>query len=114
MDNDLKADHLQQLKAEVRQVGSDWYLPPFVVIHKRKGTARLVYYAAAECDGVSLNKLLLQGPDFCCGLRKVLLRFREKVVAISGDIKGMFLNFEVAPEHRCFLRFFWWTDNNPL
>ena len=34
------------------------------------------------------------------------------MVALSGDIKGMFLNFEVAPEHRRFLRFFWWADND--
>ena len=25
----------------------------------------------------------------------------------------MFLNFEVTEEHRRFLRFFWWEDNNP-
>ena len=113
MEGDINAGNVEQLQSEKRVIGSDWYLPPFVVTHKRKGTPRLVFDAAAECDGISLNKLLLQGPDLLSGLRDVLLRFRERNVAVSGDIKGMFLNFKVDPEHRRFLRFFWYKENNP-
>ena len=113
MDDDLKAGHVEQLKVESQQPGFQWYIPLFVVKHKRKGSYRLVYDAAAECEGVSLNKLLLQGPDFLSGLRNVLLGFRERKVGISGDIKGMFLNFFVEPEHRNFLRFFWFANNDP-
>ena len=110
---DLKSGHVEQLKDEKRSVGSDWYLPPFVVTHKRKLTPRLVYDAAAEFEGISLNKLLLQGPDLLSGLRQILLSFREKSVAVSADIRGMFLNFKVDPEHRRFLRFFWFAENDP-
>ena len=62
---------------------------------------------------MSLNKLLLQGPDLLRSLRNVILGFRERKVGISEDIKGMFLNFLVEPEHRNFLRFFWFANNDP-
>lgn len=110
---DIKTGHVEQLQHEERKLGSDWYLPPFVVTHKRKGTPRVVYDAAAEFQGTSLNSLLLQGPDLLTGLREVLMRFRERNVAVSADIKGMFLNFRVASEHRRFLKFFWYHNNDP-
>ena len=112
IENDLKSSHVEQLKDEKRSAGSDWYLPPFVVTHKRKPTLRLVYDAAAKFEGISLNKLLLHGPDLLSGLRQILLSFREKSVAVSADIRGMFLNFTVDPEHRRFLRFFWFAEND--
>ena len=112
MEEDLKSGNGEQISDEPRFKGSEWYLPPFVVTHKRKGTPRIVYDAAAEFESISLNKCLLQGPDMLSKLRCVLLRFREKKVCITADIKGMFLNFQVAPEHRRFLRFFWWRDND--
>ena len=112
IENDLKS-YVEQLKDEKRSAGSDWYLPPFVVTHKRKLTLRLVYDAAAKFEGISLNKLLVHGPDLLSGLRQILLSFREKSVAVSADIRGMFLNFTVDPEHRRFLRFFWFAENDP-
>ena len=90
IEEDLKAGNVEQMAEEPRFKGSEWYLPPFVVTHKRKGTPRLVFDAAAECQSTSLNKLLLQGPDMLSKLRHVLLRFREKRVCITGDIKGIF------------------------
>ena len=113
MDEDIRAGHVEELKGESRIHGGEWYLPPFVVTHKRKGTPRLVFDAAAEYETVSLNKLLLQGPDMLNRLKHILLRFRERKVAVSGDIKGMFQNFKVNVEHRQYLRFFWWKENDP-
>ena len=37
----------------------------------------------------------------------ILLRFREKRVALIGDIEKAFLNIEVDKEDRDFLRFLW-------
>ena len=113
MNKDISEGHVQPVVDEEVPSGSSWYLPHFVMTHKRKLTPSLVFGAAAKFQGISLNKLLLSGPDLLAGLRRVLLGFREKRVALSADIKGMFLNFEVAEEHRRFLRFFWWEDNNP-
>ncbi|XP_055528075.1 uncharacterized protein LOC129720610 [Wyeomyia smithii] len=68
-----------------------WYLPVFPVFNPNKpGKLRIVWNAAAEVNGVSLNALLLKGPDQLIGLPSVLYKFREYLVAISGDIREMF------------------------
>ena len=93
MDEDIRAGRVEELKGESRIHGGERYLPPFVVTLKRKGSPRLVFDAATEYETVSLNKLLLQGPDMLNRLRHILLRLRERKVAVSGDIKGMFSKF---------------------
>ena len=42
----------------------------------------------------------------------MLLRFREGRVAIRVGIEAMFYQVQVFEEHRSFLRFLWWKDNN--
>ena len=99
---------------EVVPKGACWYLPHFGVYHPRKpGKIRVVFDSAAETDGVSLNKLLLSGPDLTNSLLGVLLRFRRGPVALMTDIEQMFHSFIVSEDHRDFLRFFWYKDNSP-
>ncbi|XP_071492621.1 uncharacterized protein [Diadema antillarum] len=90
-----------------------WYLPLFGVYHpKKKDKIRGVFDSSAEFMGHSLNKVLLKGPDLTNDLVGVLLRFRKGPVAVCGDIESMFFCFSVAEEHRNFLRFFWYEDND--
>ena len=60
---------------------NDWYLPIFPVTNPNKpGKIRMVFRcfdAAAKVNGVSLNSLLLAGPDLLAGLLAVLLKFRK-------------------------------------
>ena len=56
--------------------------------------------------------MLLTGPDLNNTLIGVLLRFRKEKVAVLADIQQMFHCFEVSEEHRNFLRFFWYQDND--
>ena len=42
----------------------------------------------------------------------VLSRFRKKEVAVTCDIEQMFHSFRVNPEHRYFLRFLWFENND--
>jgi hypothetical protein len=46
-------------------------------------------------------------------LRTILTRFREKEVTFITDIEAMFHSFFLAPDHRDFLHFFWFKDNDP-
>ena len=73
----------------------------------------MVFDSAAETKGMSLNKILLSGPDLTNGLLGILLRFRQDPVAFVADIEQMFHSFLVQERHRDLLRFFWYKDNDP-
>ncbi len=91
-----------------------WYLPLFGVYHPKKpGQIRVVFDSSSQYNGVSLNDILLTGPDLNNSFLGVHLRFRKEAVAITADIQHMFHCFLVRPEDRNFLRFFWYKDNNP-
>ncbi|XP_069108240.1 uncharacterized protein [Argopecten irradians] len=55
----------------------------------------------------------MKGPDLTNNLRGVLLRFRKDAVAVIADIQQMFYCFSVRPDHRDFLRFYWYEKNEP-
>ena len=89
-----------------------WYLPHFAVTSSNKpNKVRIVFDAAPEHGETSLNKNLLQGPDYTNSLVGVLLRFREENVALVGDIESMFHQMKVRPEDQDSLRFRWWSGS---
>ena len=91
-----------------------WYLPIFGVYHPKKPSKiRVVFDSAAKYDGVSLNDVLLSGPDYTNNLLAILLRFRKEPIAVMADIQQMFFCYRVNKEHRDFLRFLWFRNNNP-
>ena len=90
-----------------------WYLPLFGVYNPKKpGKIRGVFDSSAVYDGISLNSLLLQGPDMTNNLLGVLLRFRKDMFPVAADVEQMFYQFRVHDKHRDFLRFFWYEDND--
>ena len=98
----------------LREQQECWYLPIFGVYHPKKpDQIRGVFDSSAKFDGVSLNGVLLSGPDLTNSLLGVLLRFRREPVAITADIEQMFHCFHVREDHRDFLRFLWYKDNDP-
>lgn len=124
--NPLKKDHFVTFMAEILENGHAeraspleentecWYLPLFGVYHPKKPTQiRGVFDASAKYQGVALNDVLLSGPDLTNSLLGVLLRFRKEPVAMTADVQKMFYCFLVEEQHRDFLRFFWYSDNNP-
>ena len=56
----------------------------------KPGKARLVFDCTAKYHGISLNQLLLQGPDFTNPLVGVLIRFLQETTTITANIEGMF------------------------
>lgn len=91
-----------------------WYLPVFGVMHPKKpNQIRAVFDSSAEFQGLSLNSVLLSGPDLTNNLVGVLLRFRRELIPAIADIEQMFYCFRVDEKHRNFLRFLWYKDNDP-
>ncbi|XP_058456723.1 uncharacterized protein LOC131434094 [Malaya genurostris] len=85
-----------------------WYLPLRVVINPKKPEkVRVVWDAAATVQGISLNSVLLKGPDLLTPLSSVLSRYRQKQVAVSGDVREMFHQVFIRPEDRQAQRFLW-------
>ncbi|XP_055623744.1 uncharacterized protein LOC129767148 [Toxorhynchites rutilus septentrionalis] len=56
-------------------------------------------------DGVSLNSILLKGPDLLTPLLSVLFPYREREVAVSADVREMFLQMLVRAQDRSALLF---------
>ena len=87
------------------------YLPHHAVIRKDAKTTkvRVVYDASSKEGkrGVSLNDCLHVGPALTPLLYEILIRFREKRVALVGDIEKAFLNIVVNRRDRDCLRFLW-------
>ena len=83
-----------------------WYLPLNVVVNPRKpGKVRLVWDAAATVNGTSLNTELLKGPDMLVPLLRVINHFRERPIAVGGDIQEMYHQIRIRPEDRQAQRF---------
>ncbi|XP_077080710.1 uncharacterized protein LOC143733040 [Siphateles boraxobius] len=90
-----------------------WYLPSFGVYHHQKpGKIRVVFDSSAQYDNVSLNDVLLKGPDLNNTLVGVLMRFRFDPYAVMADVEQMFHNFLVREDHRNYLRFLWFKNHD--
>ncbi|XP_075530085.1 uncharacterized protein LOC142563417 [Dermacentor variabilis] len=112
MEKMFKNGHAEEAPP-VREGEECWYLPIFGVCHPRKpGETRVVFDSSAQFKGLSLNSVLLTGPDMINSLLGVLIRFRKEPVAITVDIKHMFYCFLVRDDHRNYLRFLWFRNNN--
>ncbi|XP_053667845.1 uncharacterized protein LOC128718201 [Anopheles marshallii] len=110
-------------KGYVRQVTDEelktfypkkWYLPVFPVTNPNKPKKiRLVWDAAAEVRGVSLNKKLLTGPDLLTPLQAVLFRFREYKIGVAADIREMYHQVQIDGDDIHSQRFLWrWGNTN--
>ncbi|XP_071941043.1 uncharacterized protein [Antedon mediterranea] len=90
-----------------------WYIPHHGIFHPKKPEKlRVVMDCASRYQGISLNDMLLTGPNLTNNLVGVMLRFRQDRIAVVGDVEGMFHRVLVAPEHRNFLRFLWWQHGH--
>ena len=99
---------------ELENVGKVHYLPHHAVVRQNAKTTKVrVVYDASSRDGrkgVSLNDCLHVGPALSPLLYDILIRFREKRIALCGDIEKAFLNIEVERQDRDCLRFLWVED----
>ena len=90
-----------------------WYVPHHPVFNRNKPEEfRMVFDAAAEYNGNSLNKALLTGPDLLNSFMEVILWFRNYRVAFSADIEAMYHQVRVNSDDADALRFLWLDDVN--
>ena len=115
----LEKNHVEQVPWDEQEPmkGKAWWVPVFCVVQLKKGKAdtkvRLVFDSSASYQGISLNDVLLQGPDRNNSLRGVLMRFRNGIIAVSSDIEAMFHSFHLSESDRDYVRFFWFKNNDP-
>ncbi|XP_055605098.1 uncharacterized protein LOC129753322 [Uranotaenia lowii] len=103
-----RATEEELLNSDPRRV---WYLPLGVVTNPKKPSkVRLIWDASATVDQISLNKMLLKGPDELTTLPHVLFRFRQFPVAVCADIAEMFHQIQIIQADRQSQRFLWRTD----
>jgi len=89
--------------------GERWFLPHHPVISPHKPLPRVVFDSAAKQDGICLNDCLEAGPSLHNDLPGILLRFRERSVALSGDVSDMFCHVRLRPED-CKYHQYPWRD----
>jgi hypothetical protein len=79
------------------------YIPHHGVYHPKKpDKIRVVFDCSAKFQGVSLNDLLLQGPDLTNNLLGVLCRFRKEKVAICCDVERCSTNLKLLQRTETF------------
>ncbi|XP_064625967.1 uncharacterized protein LOC135486798 [Lineus longissimus] len=113
MEGYISKGHAVKLTKEEKAKSSErtWYIPHHGVTNPNKpGKVRVVFDAASEFQGQSLNDSLLTGPDLLNNLFGVLQRFRLYRVAVIGDIEGMFHQVYVPRSDADSLRFLWKED----
>ncbi|XP_063386121.1 uncharacterized protein LOC134672147 [Cydia fagiglandana] len=95
---------------DTQRTPKTFHLAHFGVDNPNKKKLRLVFDAADSSAGSCLNDYLLKGPDLLTSLWGIMLRFRENRIAVSGDIKDMFLRIQIHQQDQDALRFLW-RDN---
>ena len=91
-----------------------WYLPIFPVVYPQKNyDVRPVFDSKSKFRGLSLNSVLLPGPNMMNKLLEILIKFRCGKIGVMADVEQMFYGFYVPENQRDYLRFFWHKDNDP-
>ncbi|XP_055591419.1 uncharacterized protein LOC129743409 [Uranotaenia lowii] len=70
----------------------------------------MIWDASATVDGISLNTMLLKGPDELIPLPWILFRFRQYPVAVTADITEMFHQILIDSDDQQAQRFLWRSD----
>ena len=90
---------------------------PIVRENKSSTKVRMVFDASSSSAtktkqdrSLSLNDCLISGPHLTPPLLDTLLRFRAHNNAVVADIEKAFLQIDIVPKQRNYVRFLWFAD----
>ncbi|XP_058839198.1 uncharacterized protein LOC131694734 [Topomyia yanbarensis] len=86
-----------------------YYLPHHAVLKPSSTSTalRVVFDGKAQSNGLSLNEVLMVGPNIQNDLFSIVLRFRKHVYAFSADVEKMYRQVRIDPSQTRFQRIFW-------
>ncbi|XP_070403557.1 uncharacterized protein [Nothobranchius furzeri] len=89
--------------------GPVWYVSHLISLNPHSVTTpvRVVWNSSQRFEGVSLNELLMKGPDVLNQIRAVLLRFRDGKYAALGDVRKMYNSVWLEDREMHLHRFLW-------
>ena len=110
---DLEKNYVKPVEMTDPNPERIWYLPhhPVQSANKPNKVGR-VANAASKFKGESLYFNLVTGPDLLNSLIGILVRFREKPIAILADIEGMLMQIGIRNEDQSALGFLWSIYND--
>ena len=110
---ELSENNNAEVASALQTIEECCYLSIFGIYHPKKpGQIRCVFDSSATFEGLSLNNVLMSGPDLTNSLIGVLMRFRTEQIGIMADIQKMFYSFTVRENHWNFLCFLLYKDND--
>ena len=99
---DLESNFVRRLddkETSETENAMQWFLPHHPVRHPHKpGKVSRFCNAASKFKGVSLVDNLLSGPDLLRHFIGIVFRIKEHEIAITADIKSMFLQVAAPKE----------------
>ena len=99
----LTEEELANYKGPIHYVSHHAVIRP----EKKSTPVRIVFNSSASYHGHTLNDYWYKGPDLLNSLFGVLLRFREKEVAICGDISKMYHRVLIPLQDQHVHRYLW-------
>jgi len=109
---DYKAKNIIE-ECHDQPIDSVRYIPHHPVVKQTRETTkiRIVFDASArDTQDQSINNCLFEGTNLFPEILGILLRFRLRKYAFTGDIEKAFLQIKINPEDRDFTRFLWHED----
>ena len=112
MQDYLKSGHMEEIpKNELCRSYTDKYYLPHHGVQKQGASGiklRVVFDASAKSsNGVSLNDLLLAGPNLQQCLTDVIANFRFHKFVFTSDIQQMYRQIEIRSQDQDFQRILW-------
>lgn len=111
--NEWLSEGVIEIIPESEKTSGGHYLPHHPVIKESSSTTKIrpVFDASCKTDSSpSLNDCLIKGPNLVEEIPAILLRFREKAIGVTSDIKRAFLQIGIRQDDQNFLKFLWWVN----